>query len=156
MSFQKCPKCNGEGQVYNEYSSSRFNTCPLCLGEFVIHEEQGVPPSKAMAIITYMPFIKTKSDKEAAILKFEHDLNTRIRAFIDAQDDGEVSIQSFYDEEGIDGWRWHWKNREWQVVGVHHEPPEPPEEVRNMVLLEVFDLYFEMKNDQLLYPKDQI
>lgn len=99
---------------------------------------------------------KIRKDKEDAARKFEEDLNARIRAFIDAQDDGEVRMASFYDEEGVDGWRYHWKGREWQVVGVHHEPPEAPEEVRNMVLLEVFDLYFELKNDQLLYPKDQI
>lgn len=58
--FQKCPKCNGEGTIQKveinmEWKPGMNNgpafyyanvSCPLCLGEFVIHEEQGVPPSK--------------------------------------------------------------------------------------------------------------
>lgn len=48
MSFQKCPKCNASGLIEDDdrFSSAHWKQCPLCLGEFVIHEEQGVPPSK--------------------------------------------------------------------------------------------------------------
>lgn len=81
MSFQKCPKCNGHGQVTNSvFDINRPETmagqplhipCPLCLGEFVIHEEQGVPPSKVKVIFTYEPFIKPKPHFRAQETKYE-------------------------------------------------------------------------------------
>ena len=65
MSFQKCPKCNGKGTIDSRTINVHLSTlktepknivyeqdpCPLCLGEFVIHEEQGVPPSKMKMLI---------------------------------------------------------------------------------------------------------
>lgn len=52
MSFQKCPKCNGEGVTISGLK------CPVCLGEFVIHEEQGVPPSKVKEIYSISKHIE--------------------------------------------------------------------------------------------------
>jgi hypothetical protein len=47
MSFQKCPKCNGEGSMPpTAWTVGVRELCNVCFGEKIIHEEQGVPPSK--------------------------------------------------------------------------------------------------------------
>lgn len=72
--FQKCPKCNGEGMIKSLEVNTAWkvgeslivtvpSTCPLCLGEFVIHEEQGVPPSKVRTLV-HFPDLKEEKDPE--------------------------------------------------------------------------------------------
>lgn len=75
MSFQKCPKCDGIGEILEpemidassvEDRKNGFQRilqsgelvgkpCPVCLGEMVIHEDQGVPPSKVTKLIKFDP-----------------------------------------------------------------------------------------------------
>jgi len=47
MSFNRCPVCKGKGLFKKEI-------CPTCLGERIIHEDNGLPPSKQ--IISYPTF----------------------------------------------------------------------------------------------------
>lgn len=45
MSWQKCPICNGEGQLNNNgISSAVFRVCPTCHGSRIINELTGLPP----------------------------------------------------------------------------------------------------------------
>jgi hypothetical protein len=47
------------------------DVCPLCLGEFIIHEEQGVPPSKVTVINTRIdPQVLTKEQ----LIEFQRQL----------------------------------------------------------------------------------
>lgn len=44
--WQKCPICNGEGNVSNNgLSSSTHKVCPLCKGSMIISELNGLPPT---------------------------------------------------------------------------------------------------------------
>lgn len=44
--FQLCPKCNGEGVVYNPHSTTAsFDMqCPVCVGKMIINRQTGKPP----------------------------------------------------------------------------------------------------------------
>lgn len=44
MSWQKCPVCDGGGQMPNAYTSAAFIVCPTCKGHRIIHEVTGLPP----------------------------------------------------------------------------------------------------------------
>lgn len=44
MSWQRCPICNGIGQVENYGSSSLFSVCTTCEGKKIISEITGLPP----------------------------------------------------------------------------------------------------------------
>lgn len=42
--YQKCPKCIGEGRVYNPLSTATYDICPVCKGRMVINVLTGLPP----------------------------------------------------------------------------------------------------------------
>lgn len=78
--FQKCPKCNGEGALPTVVMNgdetpyrllSEKITCPVCLGEFVIHEEQGVPPSKVTLIPQIDAQVLTKEQAKELAKRFK-------------------------------------------------------------------------------------
>ena len=44
--WQKCPICNGEGEVQNYGTvTSLFSICPTCNGKRIISEINGLPPN---------------------------------------------------------------------------------------------------------------
>lgn len=52
--YQKCPICKGKGIL------KKSDPCPTCLGERIIHQDNGLPPSKqfipySMPYIPYTP-----------------------------------------------------------------------------------------------------
>lgn len=44
MSFQKCPACDGSGNVYDYFSMGTSAVCPTCQGARIIDEVTGLPP----------------------------------------------------------------------------------------------------------------
>lgn len=51
MAYQRCPVCNGSGEIYqiNDLSTTAVNkfpaTCKTCAGTGIINEITGLPPS---------------------------------------------------------------------------------------------------------------
>lgn len=44
MPFQKCPICEGAGQVFNPQATASFSQCRACQGAGIIDEVTGLPP----------------------------------------------------------------------------------------------------------------
>lgn len=44
MSYQICPKCQGEGKVFEMGGTMPTGECPVCRGRMIIDESTGYPP----------------------------------------------------------------------------------------------------------------
>lgn len=47
MSYQKCPICDGTGNISGAFAACTNATCPTCRGYRIIHEVTGLPPEFA-------------------------------------------------------------------------------------------------------------
>lgn len=50
MSWQKCPICNGSGQI--ELGLATVKVCPTCNGARIISEINGLPPPATTITVT--------------------------------------------------------------------------------------------------------
>lgn len=60
--WQKCPICDGSGNVLSGFGSLQTKICTVCDGKKIINELTGLPP-KNIAILTPNP-IKDKDPRE--------------------------------------------------------------------------------------------
>lgn len=44
MSYQKCPVCEGKGEVINTGQTSMYKQCVTCGGAGIIDSDTGLPP----------------------------------------------------------------------------------------------------------------
>lgn len=42
--YQRCPICNGSGNIYSNYSLNTSSICKTCNGKGIISEVTGLPP----------------------------------------------------------------------------------------------------------------